>query len=242
MKSKDFFGKFLSGYLWGNILAMVVVVVMLCFGVKFGLDIYTHHGEGMPVPNLTGMTFSSADELLRIDQLKIVVSDSGYNKRFPANTILAQSPGAGVMVKTGRTIYVTVNSPASPLFAIPDIIDNSSVREATAKLTAMGFKLLEPKLVTGEKDWVYGVMSRGHNLSTGDRVPIDIPLTLMIGNGKYDEGYGDIDYVEPEFEIPGDTPTDGEVVDEFEEVTEPLAPTEHVPVPEDPTAGMSDVE
>lgn len=243
MTSKEFFGKFMSRYLWGNILAMAIVVVMLCVGVKYGLDIYTHHGEGIPVPKLTGMSFNNAFELLRMDQLKIVVADSGYNKRYPANTILAQTPGEGVMVKTGHTVYVTVNSPASPTFAIPDVIDNSSVREATAKLTAMGFRLLTPKLVTGEKDWVYGITSRGRNLQVGDRVPIDVPLTLMIGNGQYDDGYADIDYVEPENDYQGDNPA-GSATDEFEVVSEPQA-TQQEPVqfdPADPIGGMSEVE
>jgi len=216
MESKEFFGKFRSKYLWGNLLAMALTVVLLCVGVKYGLDIYTHHGEGVPVPNLTGMSFNSAANLLDRNELRIVVSDSGYNKKLPADCILAQSPGEGTSVKKGHTIYVTVNSPSSPTVAIPDIIDNSSVREATAKLSALGFKLLEPKVVTGEKDWVYGILCRGRRLSTGDRISIELPLTLMIGNGGYEDIGPDIQYYgsdEPE--------PDQNAVDDFEEVTLP---------------------
>lgn len=216
MESKEFFGKFRSKYLWGNLLAMALTVVLLCVGVKYGLDIYTHHGEGVPVPNLTGMSFNSAANLLDRNELRIVVSDSGYNKKLPADCILAQSPGEGTSVKKGHTIYVTVNSPSSPTVAIPDIIDNSSVREATAKLSALGFKLLEPKVVTGEKDWVYGILCRGRRLSAGDRISIELPLTLMIGNGGYEDIGPDIQYYgsdEPE--------PDQNAVDDFEEVTLP---------------------
>ena len=197
MDTKEFFGKFKSKYLWGNLLAMALTVVLLCVGVKFGLDIYTHHGEGVPVPNLTGMTFNNAAHLLDSNGLRIVVSDSGYNKRLPADCILAQSPGEGTSVKKGHTIYVTVNSPSSPTVTIPDIIDNSSVREATAKLTALGFKLLEPKVVTGEKDWVYGILCRGRRVSAGDRVSIDLPLSLMVGNGEYEDIGPDSQMSEP---------------------------------------------
>ena len=45
MNTSEFFSKFKSRYLWGNIAAMVAVVFAVCLGVKFGLDIYTHHGE-----------------------------------------------------------------------------------------------------------------------------------------------------------------------------------------------------
>lgn len=216
MDTKEFFGKFKSKYIWGNLLAMALTVVLLCVGVKFGLDIYTHHGEGVPVPNLTGMTFNNAAHLLDSNGLRIVVSDSGYNKRLPADCILAQSPGEGTSVKKGHTIYVTVNSPSSPTVTIPDIIDNSSVREATAKLTALGFKLLEPKVVTGEKDWVYGILCRGRRVSAGDRVSIDLPLSLMVGNGEYEDIGPDSQMSEPN-EFTSDQPA----TDDFEEVTGP---------------------
>ena len=216
MESKEFFGKFLSKYLWGNLLAMALTVVLICVGVKYGLDIYTHHGEGVPVPNLTGMDFNRAADLLERNGLRIVVSDSGYNKRMPAECVLAQSPGEGTNVKQGHTIYVTVNSPSSPTVAIPDIIDNSSVREATAKLTALGFKLLEPQIVIGERDWVYGIVSRGRRLNAGDRISIEQPLTLLIGSGEYDSVGSDIEVTEPE-----DVHFDTQETDDLEEVTMP---------------------
>ena len=216
MESKEFFGKFLSKYLWGNLLAMALTVVLICVGVKYGLDIYTHHGEGVPVPNLTGMDFNRAADLLERNGLRIVVSDSGYNKRMPAECVLAQSPGEGTNVKQGHTIYVTVNSPSSPTVAIPDIIDNSSVREATAKLTALGFKLLEPQIVIGERDWVYGIVSRGRRLNAGDRISIEQPLTLLIGSGEYDSVGSDIEVTAPE-----DVHFDTQETDDFEEVTMP---------------------
>lgn len=195
MKTKDFFGKFLSGYLWGNLLAMALVVVVLAFGVKYGLEIYTHHGEGIKVPDLSKMTFEKALQLLESDGLQIMVSDSGYNKKLPADCILAQTPGAGTTVKQGHVVYVTVNSPSSPSFPIPDIVDNSSFREAEAKLMAMGFKLLPPKYVVGEKDWVYGIMSRGRQIGTGDMVSTGTPLTLLVGNGHYGDS-DDISYTD----------------------------------------------
>ena len=142
MKSKEFFGKFLSRYLWGNLIAMGIVVVLLCIGVKYGLDVYTKHGEAVVVPQLNGMDSEKAKELLVRNGLKVIVSDSGYNKRMPAGCVLMQTPNAGMRVKMGRTIFLTINSPNSPTATIPDLIDNSSAREAEAKLKAMAFKML----------------------------------------------------------------------------------------------------
>ena len=220
MKTKEFFGKFVSAYLLGNLLAMAVVIVLLCFGVKYGLDWYTYHGKGIVVPKVEGMIYVNARTLAEQKGLNIMVTDSGYNKRLPANCILAQSPGEGTTVKEGHTIYVTLNSPSSPTFAIPDVVDNSSYREAEAKLMAMGFKLLPPKVVPGEKDWVYGIISRGRRVSTGDLVSIDSPLTLMVGSGMYDSEEEELDYVEPGYQQYMNDESDTDM-DEFEEVTEP---------------------
>lgn len=215
MSAKKSFSKFTSAYLWGNLLAMVLVVVALCFGVKYGLEFYTHHGEGIVVPQVKGMTYSKARQLLEDDGLVIEVSDSGYNKTLPPDCILAQTPSYGSKVKQGHVIYVTVNSPSSPSFAIPDIVDNSSMREAEAKLTAMGFRLLPAQRVSGEKDWVYGIVCRGRRVSNGDRIPIDYPLMLVVGNGTISD-MEDFEYVDPSY-----SNTEDDDIDEFEEVSEP---------------------
>jgi len=213
MNIKETLGKVFDRYVVINLSAMLVVVVLLCVGVGFGLDMYTHHGENIAVPNLKGMDIDKAERQISQMGLALVVSDSGYNKALPADCILLQTPGEGQKVKQGHIIYVTVNSPSSPSFVIPDIIDNSSVREAEAKLMAMGFRLNPHKMVDGEKDWVYGVMCRGRLVSNGDRISIDHPLTLMVGKGTI-EDIDDVDIVDAEEVEEG-------VADDFEEVKEP---------------------
>lgn len=214
MNAKDLFEKVIGRYLALNLLAMAVVVVLLCVGVGIGLNWYTHHGEGIEVPDIKGMDYEKAYRLLEGKGLCIVVSDSGYNKKMPANSILMQNPSYGQKVKQGHIIYVTVNSPSSPTFAIPDIVDNSSVREAEAKLMAIGFQLTEPLQVEGEKDWVYGILCRGRRVSNGDRVSIDYPLTLMVGQGSSD----DVD--EMSYATDSTMMLQGSETDEFVEIKE----------------------
>lgn len=224
MTTKEFFGKIFSRYLLLHFLAMAVFVVLVGLGVKFGLEYYTHHGEGIEVPLVKGQTYNKAHQVLDELGLVIMVSDSGYNKEFPADYILAQSPNQGMKVKRGHVIYVTVNSPSSPTFAIPDIVDNSSVREAEAKLMAMGFRLLPPQQVPGEKDWVYGILCRGRRVSNGDRIPIEHPLTLLVGSGTVSES-DEFEYVDA---ISSNTGIGDDEIDEFEEVKEPPVGEENV--------------
>ena len=60
MTIKDFFSFRQNKYFWINIAAMIVVVGLLLFGTLKGIDIYTHHGEAVVVPDVKGMTVGEA--------------------------------------------------------------------------------------------------------------------------------------------------------------------------------------
>lgn len=219
MKTSEFFGKLRSSYLWGNIAAMAVVLVLACWGVQLALDIYTHHGEEVIIPNVKHKSFEDARHIMENAGLEVVVTDTGYVKALGPDCILEQSPAAGEKVKTGHIIYVTVNATHSPTISLPDVIDNSSLRDAMAKLTSMGFKLTQPEFVTGEKDWVYGIVADGKPRQTGDKIFVDTPVTIQVGNGQVGSS-DDIDFVDGG----GDDVLfeDGGDVDEFQVVTGPM--------------------
>ena len=159
-------------------------------------------------------------------------------RSLPADCILEQSPAFGELVKSGHIIYVTINSDHSPRITIPDVIDNSSLREAMAKLTAMGFKLGPPQYIPGEEDWVYGILVKGRHVVAGDKVSIDDMLIIQVGNGQRDAS-DSIDEIDPVYhgeddvmEGEGDGTTGD--VDNFEvvpgtEPTEPAPSHEHQP-------------
>ena len=127
MTSSEFFYKFKSKYLWGNLFAMGVVVALLCVGVKFGIELYTHHGEAILIPDIRYKSFADAERILDDAGLQIEVTDTGYVRNLPPDCILEQSPVSGERVKAGRVIYVTINSDHTPTLTIPDVIDNSSL-------------------------------------------------------------------------------------------------------------------
>jgi beta-lactam-binding protein with PASTA domain len=170
-----------------HVAAMLLFVLLLFGGLVWGLNLYTHHGEGIEVPGLTGMNYARAIEVAQSKGLILKANDSTYIKEMPAGCVVLQQPVAGASVKEGRTIYVTINSLTLPRVAIPDLIDNSSYREAQAKLLALDFVVLPPKLVEGEKDWVYGIQCDGRSLRSGDMVAKESHLTLLIGNGLVGE-------------------------------------------------------
>lgn len=196
MTAKEFIHKFASRYLWGNLAAMALVVVLACLGVKFGIALYTHHGEAIAVPNIVHKSFADAEHILDDAGLQMFVADTGYVKNLPPDCILEQTPGPGERVKSGHIIYVTINAESTPKLTIPDVIDNSSLREAMAKLTAMGFKLGQPQYIPGEQDWVYGILVNGHHVVAGDKVSVDAVLVIQVGNGQRSAS-DSVDYIDP---------------------------------------------
>lgn len=186
MTVKEFFSFKTNKYFWVNIIAMIAVVMLLLFGVLKWLDIYTRHGEAVVVPDVKGMTVDEASKMFRNHGLECVVSDSAYVKEKAAGIVLDVNPEPGHKVKEGRVIYLTINTLKVPLRAVPDVTDNSSLRQAQAKVLAAGFKLTEIQLMSGEKDWVYGIKYRERSLSAGDMIPLGASLTLMVGNGEHE--------------------------------------------------------
>ena len=182
MTAREFFHKFNSTYIWGNILAIVILVSMLCIGVRFGLDYYTLHGESIVVPNVIHKQYDEAVDIMGKVGLTIEVTDTGYVKGASSRlSFFEQSPVGGKRIKSTHVVYVTINAASAPSLVIPDIIDNNSLREAQAQLLSMGFKVGEPEYIPGEKDWIYGILVKGKHVQAGDRVPSDAVIVLQGG-------------------------------------------------------------
>ena len=181
---KEFFSFKNNKAFWLNLIAMPIVVIAVIFGVLHWLDVYTHHGESIIVPNANGLPWKEVANDFNKKNLKVEIVDSNYVKGVAPGAVLEQRPAAGAKVKKGRTIYLTINTGEMPKVTIPDIIDNSSFRQAEARLRALGFKLTEPEYIEGEKDWIYGVKYNGKELTSGEKVPREAVLTLCVGDDE----------------------------------------------------------
>ena len=166
MTIKEFFSFKSNKFFWWNIIAMVAFIILMLFFILKGLDFYTHHGEGVRVPNVKGMGVNEASLMLKNHDLVPVVSDSTYMEDKPAGTVLELTPEEDRLVKKGRVIRLTINSLSVPL------------------ITASGFKLDSVQFIRGEKDWVYGIKYRGKTLMIGEKVPMGSSLVIVAGDGE----------------------------------------------------------
>ena len=187
MTVKEFYQRITGRYLWGNLLAMLLTLVVVIVGVFVFLNFYTHHGETIAVPDLRGQRTEVAMRKLEALGMRGEVVDTGYNPRELADVILDQDLEPGYQVKVNRLIRLTVNAASPRPVTLPDIADNCSLREAKMRLEILGFRLTPIRRIRGDLDWVYAVEARGKEVRKGDKLNVNIPLTLVVGDGTEDE-------------------------------------------------------
>ena len=167
-----------------NLVAMAAVVVAAVFVTFRWIDKYTEHGIAITVPNVTGMQEEEAIQVLSQYRLVGIADVMEYRKGVPVGEVLSQRPGSNAKVKHGRKIYLSISSGNHPTKAVPDVADNSSLRQAESRLRAAGFLLTPHDTIEGELDWVYGVRYNGRELKGEEQIPEGATLTLIIGGGE----------------------------------------------------------
>ena len=187
MTFKEFYQRLTGRYLWGNLLAMFITLVVVVVGLFVFLHFYTYHGETIAVPDVRGQRAEVAIRKLEAMGMRAEVLDTGYNPRELADVILDQDLLPGYEVKMNRLIHLTVNAGSPRPVALPDIADNCSLREAKMRLEVLGFRLTPIRRIRGDRDWVYAVEARGKEVRTGERLNVNIPLTLVVGDGAEEE-------------------------------------------------------
>ncbi len=180
-----------------NLLALVLFGVLLWFGSQEWMNWFTHHGEGIEVPDVIGQRIMDAEDELTELKLEGVVVDSVFDKSKPAGTVLDQKPQAGALVKSGRQVYLTVNKNAMDKQPLPSIIGNCTMQQAREILIKNGFILGNTEYTYGEKNMVLGVKANGLPVRNGQYIRPDAPLTLVVGNdvvesNEYNQDYNDM--------------------------------------------------
>lgn len=176
--------KYLTKPLLYNILIAIGVTIVLLMLVNWGLRVYTRHGQTLSVPDLKGLNFDAATDTLAKYHLDFEVMDSAYMTDKPPLSVIEQSPKPGTSVKSGRTIYLTINAIGAPLADVPDLIGKSSYKYAKIQLEGIGFKVGEPVYKPDpHRDALIGMLIDGRPIKAGTKVPKGTTITLLVGEG-----------------------------------------------------------
>ncbi|HBS86629.1 MAG: hypothetical protein A2W91_09775 [Bacteroidetes bacterium GWF2_38_335] len=146
VKEGSFFSIIKSRKFLINLGLTFVVFFLLIFMVNWWLDFYTDHGEAQTVPDFTGMTIEEAMEEADDKDLEVLVVDSIYTDKVEKGTIFDQRPKPDFHVKTGRTVYLIMNSVYPERVKMPDLV-GLPLKEAIAMLETYGLKAGKKKYI-----------------------------------------------------------------------------------------------
>ncbi len=120
----------------------LIIVLMLCsmlFALFFAaLNMVTAHGKEQRLPGVKGKDISTAIKELKALHFEVNV-DSTFDPLAQPLTVLKQMPDSGMTVKTGRTVFLTVNMLKPIKITMPNLVGLSF---ASARLLLRNNKLI----------------------------------------------------------------------------------------------------
>ncbi len=159
----------------GSILLFLIVIF-------YSLGFYTHHGEGMPVPKLKGLSIEKAVELLEEKGLRYQINDSIYLIDQPPGVVVEQDPDPNTNVKSNRTIYLIITRDA-PNIKFPDI-QGRTFLEVRSILNNYQLKVGDTTYKSDvAKDVILEALFGGNIITKGQSIPKGSSINLVLGDG-----------------------------------------------------------
>ena len=169
-----------------NLLAAIALLLLIIFAFFFSLGSITKHDESVSVPDVAGKTLADATKFLEQKKFQVSVQDSVYIDSLSPLTVVKQSPESEEVVKTNRTVYLTINRATPPLIDMPDL-RGFSYRSAQMFLESLGLKMgnvtYTPDIA---RNAVKDQLLSGKTINPGTKVPMSTAIDLVLGNGLGD--------------------------------------------------------
>lgn len=166
-----------------NLLVAIALILVIFFMFFISLGYITRHDEVIKVPAATGRSLTDATSFLKKQGFEVSVQDSVYVDSLAPLTVVKQSPESDETVKTGRTIYLTVNRAQPPLIEMPDL-RGYSFRSAQMYLQSLGLKLGDTSYTPDiARNAVKDQKSNGKTIEPGTKVLMGTAIDFVLGNG-----------------------------------------------------------
>lgn len=168
-----------------NLVLAACAIIVFVFLVNLMLNLFTRHGQVHEVPDLSGLSVEEAVQAGRGASLRIEINDSLYVPAYPGGIILEQNPSAGAKVKSGRSVFVTINSFRQKMVPIP-YVTGYSLRQAKNNLEMAGLGI--DKLIYRSDlatNYVLEERYNGKLISAGSQAEAEVGsgVTLVVGKG-----------------------------------------------------------
>ncbi len=160
------------------VVGLVVAIAVAAAGFA-GWWLAAGPGTYSPTPDVVGLAYDQAGELLQAEGLSITAAAEAYSEDIPPGSIVSTDPQAGAGIRPGGTVAATV-SLGPERYEVPDV-SGTEPAIATEAIVAAG-------LATGGRVEVFddavplGQVARTEP-AIGDLVPPDTPIDLLISKG-----------------------------------------------------------
>jgi beta-lactam-binding protein with PASTA domain len=171
---------------------LILCYLLLIGGTLLYLDIRTHHGEKIAVPNIVGKHIDDIEELLEESELDYIVLDSIYRPDVREGTIIKQNPEptsrTKVFVKSSRIVEISLSKKINYV-VVPDLLHKSK-RYAESILKNRGLKFqFSFKISPNNIDAVISQKVKGRRIREGEKVPYGTVIHLIIGKASKEDPF-----------------------------------------------------
>ena len=165
------------------IIGIAAAAILALFGILYVSGIIGGGGKEVTVPDVKGMSYSEAKEVLEAKGLKIEKADEPIaSQKIEKGKIVSQTPSKNSKVKKGRTVRVILSAGNTEL-KVPDL-KGLSYKEAKTLLSEMGLQISKGDEV--DSDSVAEGLIASQYPSAKTKVDKGDIITVNISKGKKD--------------------------------------------------------
>jgi beta-lactam-binding protein with PASTA domain len=169
--------------LFVNVLAGLILAVGIFVGIVSMLAWFTNHNSTKTVPTVLGKTLTEAQKILDTAGFVVEVQDSVYIDSLRPFQVVRQIPGEYEVVKSNRTVYLTINRGVPPVVEVPNVV-GYSLRNAEMVLVNAHLKLGETTFRPDfAKNAVLEQLYNGVPIQPGAKLQQGSAISLVIGSG-----------------------------------------------------------
>lgn len=166
---------------WKQIALMILIVVLLVVVALYSLKFFTHHGQQIRVPDMSGYTLEELRSLEERYAFRFVIRDSVFDLSQRPGAVVSHTPKPGDIVKRRRTFYVVTAAYERPRITMPNLIDLSH-RQALSLLETYGLQAGRVTYVLSVAGGaVLGQFYAGEAIEAGMPIPKGARVDLEIG-------------------------------------------------------------
>ena len=165
------------------IIGVAAAAILALFGILYVSGVIGGGGKEVTVPDVKGMSYSEAKEVLEAKGLKIEKADEPIaSQKIEKGKIVSQTPSKNSKVKKGRTVRVILSAGNTEL-KVPDL-KGLSYKEAKTLLSEMGLQISKGDEV--DSDSVTEGLIASQYPSAKTKVDKGDIITVNISKGKKD--------------------------------------------------------